>query len=219
MKRKIIYLFCGCLLILSLALTACNSSKPGETEPAATTPAPGVTPETPAPGNVDYSALGWTEDEIKMWEEMGTANVESAEAASMLAGFKVVTPGFIPEGLQPVSKYMVYNNAGLRSAGIEPKFEWIDVTLVYGKAAEKSVQLTFIQSNHEFNSGIGEQIEICGRTVEKTTFPTDPENLEPNASLAFGWEDNGIWYYLTGTLGGPLDEETIEKIACSINAD
>jgi hypothetical protein len=214
MKREISYLLSVCLIILLLTLTACNSTKQGETEPV------GVTPEAPVPNEVDYSALGWTEDEIMLWEERGAASVDSAEAASMLAGFKVVTPGFIPESLHPVSKYMVNDHqAGLRSAGMEPKFEWIDVTLLYAPEGESMPALTFIQSIHKFNEGLGEPVEICGRTVELERTPPEPDAPETKGRVAYGWESNGIWYYLTGTLTDTIDESTLEKVLCSITTD
>ncbi len=71
--------------------------------------------------------------------------------------------------------------------------------------------MIFIQSTHKFNAGRGEPVEICSRTVEKQ-YTTEP-------GLAYGWEDNGIWYYLTGKLTNPLDEAALEKIACSVSAE
>ena len=221
MKRKILYLFSGCLITLLLTLTACNSTNQEETKPTDVTSPPSAMSETPAPGNVDYSALGWTEDEIRLWEERGAANVDSAEVASKIAGFKVVTPGFIPEFLRPMSKYIIQDhNAGLRSAGIEPKFQWIDVTLLYSPEGEERAPLiTLIQSTHKFNVGLGEQVEICGHPAEKQVIPTDPENGIPEPGLALGWESNGIWYYLTGTLTDTIDEAMLEKVLCSITTD
>ena len=214
MKRKILCLFPICLIILLLTLTACNSTDQEETNPV------DVTPEAPVPNEADYSALGMTDDEVRMWEERGTANVDSAEVASMLAGFKVVTPGFIPQSLRPISKYMVNDHqAGLRNAGMEPRFEWIDVTLLYAPEGERILALTFLQSTHKFNEGLGEPVEICDRTVERERIPPEPDAPGTNGGVAFGWESNVIWYYLTGTLTDTIDEATLEKVLCSITTD
>ena len=221
MRRKAFYLFSGCLIALLLTMTACNSPNQDETTPPDVTPSPSVTPENPTPGNVDYSALGWTEDEIRSWEEMGVANVESAEAAMILAGFEVATPSFIPASLHPISKYMVSDHhAQLRSAGMEPEFKWIDVTLLYApEGNERNPSIIFIQSTHKFNVGLGEQVEICGHTVERQAIPADPENDIPEPGLTFGWESNGIWYHLAGTLTNAIDEATLEEVLCSITTD
>jgi len=193
MKRKLLFMFSGCLIALLSTLPACNGTDQEETKPTDLTSSPTITSETTTPGNVDYSTQGWTEDDIRLWEERGAANADSAEVASNIAGFKVVTPGFIPESLRPVSKYMIQDHsAGLRSAGMEPKFEWIDVTLLYAIEGEKEPTLTFIQSTRKFNAGLGEQVEICGRTVEKESFPVEPESGVTEPGLAFGWEHNDI---------------------------
>jgi len=220
-KSAVSYLFSGCLITLLLTLPACSSTNQEETKPTNVTSPPSVTSETPATGEVDYSALGWTEDEIRMWEERGAASADSPEIASKIAGFPVVTPAFTPEGLQPVSKFMIHNHgAGLRNAGMEPKFEWIDVTLLYStEGKERAPSITFIQSKHKFNVGLGEQVEICGHPAERQAIPADSENGIPEPGLAFGWESNGIWYYLTGTLTDTIDEAKLEKMLCSINTD
>jgi len=216
-----------CLLLAAVILTGCSPDQTEETEQPVTPPAaPGPTPSSPAPeppaAPVEapgYAALGFGENEIRMWEEQGIANVDSAEAATTLAGFPVATPSFIPEGLRLHSKYIVSNHgAGLRHAGMEPKFEWIDVTLVYSPVdGGRDVLVNFIQSSHEFNTGFGEPADLCGKTIERQYIAADPENDTPAPSIAYGWEQDGIWYYFTGVLADPLDEETIENMVCSIH--
>jgi hypothetical protein len=191
MKGKELSLLAGNLIVLSLVLTCCSSPGAVESEP-------GLTDE-------QYAQL---EKELA---ERGVCNVDTPEAASRLAGFPVATPAFLPDGVMLNSKYMVSDhNAGL-SEIMTPKFKWIDVTTTYSTEGEKDPVIILIQSTHEFNTGRGEPVEICGRAVARQ-YTTEP-------GLACGWKDNGIWYYLTGKLTGPLDEATMEEILCSVGHD
>ena len=219
MKRKLLYLFSGCLITLLLTLTACNSTKQEETKPTDITPSPSITPETPAPGNVDYSALGWTEDEIRLWEERGVAYADSAEVASLIAGFEVHHPAYIPDDFSSGEFAVLLSGAGMPEE-FKPKFNNTQVHQSFTWQEDRRVVVFLIYAVHPTGLGGVEPADICGYQGERSFTEADPDNdNRPYAMLSLAWGANGRYYILTGTLGGPLDEETIEKIACSITTD
>jgi len=68
---------------------------------------------TGTPTGVDLRSLGMTQLEIDRWQNDGIADVANPTAASILAGFNVRIPTFLPPGLELASKYMVSSNAPL----------------------------------------------------------------------------------------------------------
>ena len=203
--------FTGILVLFLLILTGCSSTTIEETTPATNMPASNTPPVQTE--NIDYSSLGLTETEIKVWEEEGIANVDTAEAASALAGFKVITPGFIPPPLQRMSSYMVNDrNAKLSNAGIELQGDQlVTVTLAYSKGKEDKQIIIFIQSTQEMNVGQGESTELCGQTVEKR-YTTDIET----GGIQYVWKNNGICYVLNGRFSDDVNEAVLQQMLCSI---
>jgi hypothetical protein len=166
-------------------------------------------------GEIDYTALGMNEREVKQWEELGIANVDTAEKASVLAGFQVAAPTFLPDPLEPASQYMVRDNqAGLKRAGMETQFGWRTVTAVYALKTDRQIATTFVQSNHAFSMGPGEPNELCGRTI--SVLHTPEGQTGPGAGVVYVWEKDGIWYGNEGILAGVVDEADVEKMVCSI---
>ncbi len=214
MNRKTLNLIV-ILLALSLVLFACG---PEETEPALTTQS-AVNQTTPASTKeTGYEGLGLTEDEIKLLEERGVANVDSGEVASKIAGFEVAEPSYIPLGFQP-GKFMInISGAGL-PAGMASKFNNTKVQRVYTKPEDKDVFITLIQSPQKLSVGGGEPVEICGTQGERAFSKADPANRQPYDKLTIAWEKDSIYYALTGTLAGTLGEAEMEKIACSIGTN
>jgi len=214
MSWKILNLFL-ILLALSLVLFACG---PKETEPAST-PQPAGNETMPASTEeTGYEGLGLTEAEIKMLEERGVANVDSAEVASKIAGFEVEVPSYVPEGFQPGMFMINISGAGL-PAGMSPKFNNTKVQQVYTRLEDKDIFITLIQSPQKFNVGGGEPAEICGQPGERTFSQADPAGGKPYDRLTLAWEKDGIYYSLTGTLTETLDKAELEKMACSIDAE
>ena len=79
-----------------------------------------------------------------------------------------------------------------------------------------SVMFVLIRSQHKFGIGGSEPAEIFGRQGERWF---DEADADMPARLALGWEDSGYYFSLSGTLAGPLDEETVEKIAYSVRVE
>lgn len=213
MKRKYLYLAIM-FLALPLTLLACN---PQEAEPAETTTPP-VDETTAAPmEEIGYEGLGLTEEEIRMLEERGIANVESAEVASKIAGFTVAEATHVPDGFIP-GKFSIQISGGGMPEGISPKFNNTKVERVYSHEDGKTMIL-LIQSPQQLNVGGAEPVEICGHTGERKFSPADPDKGMPYDKLTYGWEKDGFYYALTGMLSETLDEEEMEKMACSISAE
>lgn len=219
MKRGILSILFACLTVLFLSLVACGTKT---SENADVTPSPDAeTPVVSPSGEVDYSSLGLTEVQIRMLEENGIANVDSAELASKIAGFRVTAPAYIPEGFH-MGKFMItLSGAGLPEE-MKPKFNATKVQQVYTWQGEKSPMIILIQAPHKFGvGGVGrsEPVEICGYPGERAFSEADPEHGLPYAKLAFSWVNDGIYYAITGVLGETLDEASLEKMACSIHTD
>jgi hypothetical protein len=214
MRGKTLSLALVCLL-LSLVLVACGSP---ESEPPETTPPANADTSVAPSGETDYGGLGLTEDEIRMLEERGIANVDSAEVASKIAGFEVAVPAYVPDGFQPGKFSISISGAGLPES-MRPKFNNTKVQRVYTRQEDRDIMILLIQSPQQFGIGGGEPAEICGQTGERSFSPADPANGQPYDKLTLGWEKNGVYYALTGTLTGTLDEAEMEKIACSIGVE
>lgn len=202
-------------LALSLALTSCA---PEEPEVSATTSVSSPETSPTSPEETSYAGLGLTEEEIRMLEERGVANVDSVEVASKIAGFEVVVPAYVPEGFSPGKFSISISGAGLPES-MKPKFNNTKVQQTYTYQEDKKVGILLIQSPHKFGIGHGEPAEICGQTGEKAFTKADPDNGQPYDTVTLGWEKDGITYALTGMLGGTLDEAEMEKIACSIGVE
>lgn len=211
MKNKYFYI-ATMFLVLCLVLTACE---PGEPEPSETTPDSDKETSASPSEETSYAGLGLTEEEIRMLEESGVANVESAEVASKIAGFEVFVPAYVPDGFIP-GKYMInISGAGL-PAEMSPKFNNTKVTQTFTYQEDRNIMVVLTQSPQPFGIGGSEPEEICGQTGERAFTKADSANGQPNDTVTLGWEKNGIYYSLTGILGETLDEAELEKMACSI---
>lgn len=203
----------ACLfLLLSLFLVACGSPESGPSE--TTQPADAGISVAPS-GEIDYGGLGLTEDEIRMLEERGIANIDSVEVASKIAGFEVAVPAYLPEGFQPGKFSISISGAGLPES-IRPKFNNTKVQRAYAWQEDGDIGILLIQSPQQFGIGGGEPADICGQMGEIAFSPADPAKGQLYDYLTLGWEKDGVYYALTGTLTGMLDEAEVEKIACSI---
>jgi hypothetical protein len=175
--------------------------------------------EVSTPGGIDYAALGMTPEEVQQWEERGSANVDTLEAASVLAGYKVLTPAYIPNGFYRQKNIIVTNLGGGLPEGMKPKFSMIIVETIYFLKGNDTVMFDVRQSNGKEGLGGGQPAEICGMQGEKQYLPADPQRKYPGRILVLEIQKNGYSFSIYATLAGPLDEATIEKIFCSVNPD
>jgi hypothetical protein len=209
---KIKYFYMATMfLVLCLVLTACG---PAEPEPSETTPDSSLETSIMPSEETSYAGLGLTEEEIRMLEERGVANVDSAEVASKIAGFEVTVPAYVPDGFTQ-GKYMItISGAGLPEE-MSPKFNNTKVTQTFTYQEDRNIMVVLIQSPQPFGIG-GEPAEICGQPGERKFSEADPANNQPYEKLTLGWGKDGAYYSLAGILGETLDEVELEKIACSI---
>lgn len=214
MKKNILVLILICLAVSSL-LFACT---PEETEPTAAVPSISNDELILPPGNSDLLDLGLTEEEIKLLEERGVANVDSVEVASKIAGFTVAVPAYVPDGFIP-GKFMIQISGAGLPAEMAPKFNNTKVQQVYTWQEDKNIMILLVQSPQPFSVGGSEPSDLCGQPAERKYTPADPAKSQPYDKLTLGWEKDGFYYALTGTLGATLDEEEMGKIACSISVE
>jgi len=203
MKSRLFFLVVA--VALAALLTACGAG--------------GVTsspnPSTPASGTTDYAALGMSAADIQAWEDRGIANMDSAEQASVLAGFTVRTPGFVPEGLAPISKFMVSDHLAALGDMVNPDVPpYVDVTLVYGFPGERQVVVTVIQGTRALNQGQGEPTTLQGASVERAYLPASEG--KPYPSVQYVWEQGGVNYFVEGYLVDGVDETALDQVVCSI---
>ena len=204
------------LAVVTLIMLGCGNQTTKVTEPLSTQ---AEKPYLTESGQVlTADDLGLTEAEMRMLEEKGIANVASAEVASLIAGFKVAVPAYIPEGFR-AGKFMVQLSGGGMPEELKPKFNNTQVNQYYTWSGEKYPMFLLIQGPHEFGISGSEPTEICGRPGERTFTKAEPGDETPYDQLTLGWESDGICYAIIAVLGENLDEATLEKIACSVDTD
>jgi hypothetical protein len=208
---------------LAVLLLACGP-KETETKEAVSTPAETTPASTPVTTSEDsgYAGLGLTEDEIKMLEERGVANVDSAEVASKIAGFEVTTPTYVPEGFTQGQYSVSVSGAAGMPPGMKPKFNNTNVQIIYTYKNDRKVVILLLQAVHKSgigDAGVREPVDICGSAGESVFVEANSDNGQPYDHLILSWEKDGIYYTLSGTLGQTLDKPSILKMACSIGAE
>jgi hypothetical protein len=207
-KRLIVVVFV--ILISPVIFNACNfvtgESTVSTAVQTATVLATGTSP-------ADYSALGLTDTEIRLLKERGIANVDSAEAASAIAGFKVYEPSFVPEGYTG-GKFMIeLSGAGLPE-GMKPKFNNTTVERIYTYRQDPAKVIDLIQKVHQVSINGAAPTTLCGKTAERSFKAGDASSKMPG--VCFGWEVKGNYFIITGWLNESLDEAQLAKMACSI---
>lgn len=163
----------------------------------------------------DLTSLGMTQAEIDRWENDGIANLANPTAASILAGFDVRTPTFLPPGVELTSKYMVSSNAPLLEKMNSDAPVWIRVQQVWGLPGDAPVVMVLIQSNRPF--GHGEPVETtlsCGATVLKGKEPEGSGMVA--GGFIYHWEQDGIVLDLTGVPVHGLTGVDFDQVVCSI---
>ena len=204
------------LAVVTLVTPGCGNQTTKVTEPLSTQAEKPFVTES---GQVLTAAdLGLTEEEMRMLEEKGIANVASAEVASRIAGFKVAVPSYIPEGFHE-GKFIVQLSGGGMPEELKPKFNNTQVNQYYTWSGEKYPMFLLIQGPHKFGIGGSEPTEIRGSPGERRFTKADPEDETPYDKLALAWESDGIYYAIISVLGENLEEATLEKIACSVSID
>jgi hypothetical protein len=162
---------------------------------------------------------GLTDEEVQRWEEQGTANVDTLEKASALAGFKVATPDYIPSGFSRQKNIIVNRLGGGLPEGLRPAHSAIIVQTFYFMKEDDSIIFFIQQTDGKMGIGGGEPAVVCGHQGEKQNLPADPRRKYTSEILILATEINGVHFSIYATLAGPLDEATIEKILCSVNPD
>ncbi len=197
MKRKMLYLFSGCLIIIPLMLTACSGN--GTEEP------------------------GLTDEQIEALKaelaERGGSSVFTLEAAEAVVGFPVAVPQYIPEGFYRQERIMLSQ----LGSGLPEEMRHGDpvniVDMFYFLKEDEQVMFSIHQSLGKAGIAGGEPAEICGVQGDKKYLPADPRRKYPSEILTLAIQKDGYSFSIYATLAGPLDEEKIEKILCSMRYD
>ncbi len=165
-----------------------------------------------ADNDIEY---GMTEGEAAQMEELGYISIDNVADASRIAGYPVAVPTYLPEdftgGVFSVSQF------GLTFPGqSEPAVKAFNVFQYYWWQEDESVRLSLIQVKLVLGLGDSEPTEFCGHSGQRYYREAEGDMA---ALVVLGWEVDGVSYYLSGTLAGPLDEATLEQIACSIEVN
>jgi hypothetical protein len=196
LKVKLPYLLSGCLIILFLSLTACSAKDSQEAEPALT--------------DAEIEAL---KAELA---EKGGCSVETLGAAEAIVRFPVATPGYVPEGFNRQERIMISQ----LGAGLPEEMKHGEpvniVNVFYFFQEDETVMFSTQQSRGKAGIGGSEPAEVCGIQGEKKYLPADPRRIYPSEILTLAIQKDGYSFSMYATLAGPLDEEKIEKILCSM---
>lgn len=193
MQRRI-YLFLSCLIIAAPILTAC--SEPSAVEPALT--------------EAEIQAV---KDEMA---QRGSSSVFSLAAAEAVVGFPIAVPRHIPDGFYRQER-IVINQLG---AGLPAEMQHGDrpfmVDTFYFWEEDENVMFFIEQSSGSPSIAGAEPTQLCGGTGEKGYQPADPRRKYPSEIIALGTRIGDYHFIMSATLTGPLDEEELQKILCSM---
>jgi len=157
-----------------------------------------------------------TEEQQELWVERGVLPVSTIEEASRLVGYQVATPPFIPEGFLP-------GDFELNQLGFPPQLggEWGDGKRVVQRqwtwTGDRKIHFLVIQYQGTEESVLGEPSDVCGLSGKREFFEAGDGREYPFVVLH--WRDGDMVYSLGGILGGPLTEEILHQIACSVRAE
>jgi len=152
-----------------------------------------------------------TKEQKELWVERGVLPVSTIEEASRLVGYQVATPTFIPEGFLP-------GDFELNQLGFPPQLggEWGDGKRVVQRqwtwSGDRKIHFLVIQFQGTLESVQGEPSEVCGHSGKREFF----EEGREYPLLVLNWWDGDMVYPVGGSLGGPLTEEILHQIACSV---
>jgi len=191
MKATGLCLLAGGLIVVSLALAACNG---------ASTTEPGLSDEEIAALKAE---LG----------EKGGLNVATLAVAEAIAGFAVAVPSYLPEGFNRQENIMITQLGARLPEDMKPSYQPITVQTFYSTEGDDGGMIIIDQTPAEMELGGGQSAEICGRQVERKYTEADPQS---GAKLSLLARQDGITYIITAILGGPLDEAAVEAIFCSL---
>ncbi len=194
---KILYLLSCFLIIIPLILTACSDPTPAE---------PALTEEEIAAVKAEL-------------DERGGSSVFTLEAAEAVVGFPVGVPQHIPDGFHRQERIVLSKLGGGLPAEMKHGDLPTMVDTFYFWEEDEKVMFYIQQSNGNPSMAGAEPIELCGGPGEKGYQPADPRRKYPSEILNLGARIGDYYFFMYATLAGPLDEEEIEKIFCSIEYD
>jgi predicted small secreted protein len=116
----------------------------------------------------DLASLGMTPQQIEQWQSQGIANLRNPAAASVLAGFDVLTPTYLPPGVELAAPYMVSTNAPMLRRTNSDAPVSIHVQQVWRLPGDAPTVMLLDQSNRPFSHGQPVETTLsCGATVLK----------------------------------------------------
>ena len=127
-------------------------------------------------------------------DERGGLNVGTLEEASLIAGYEVAVPAYIPEGFRRSKNIMLSRRGVGLPENIAANFP-IEVQQVWFWAEDDSIWFMILQSPKKFE---------VGRSGDK---------------YSHSWNDGDMYYGLSGVLSAPLTEEVLDKVASSVGVD
>ncbi|MBA7560321.1 hypothetical protein ES708_01946 [subsurface metagenome] len=163
-----------------------------------------------------------TQEEIEArWEERGIWSATTLEEASEVAGFEVVSPGFIPEDfcrglyihvidpcLWPTEDF----DCGLSIQVMQTWAAWVeDESLEFSQRAS----LSLVQTPSSMGTGdVPTEVGGYPATIDYVGSESDPPFL-----VTLHWEIDGMYFILSGWIASPLTEELIYEVAASVEVD
>ena len=147
------------------------------------------------------------EEQKEQLAEKGFIIVYTVEEASRLAGYSVALPEFLPEGFR-LHEQILVAQLGLGEWGTRKRH----VELMWSWAEGAHLLLTQVPGTDVLAGR--EPNEICGRPGAREFFEAGSGREHP--LLVLHWQDGDMGYSLGGSMAGPLTEEILYKIACSV---
>ncbi len=194
MKAIGLCLLAGGLILLPLALAACNGESTTE----------------PALSDEELAAL---QAEL---DETGGLNVSTLAVAEAVAGFAVTLPSYLPDGVSRQENIIITKRGARLPEDFKPSYQPITVQTFYSTEGDDGGMIIIDQTPAETELGGGQPAELCGLQVERKYMKADPNAPPLHATLSLLLRQDGMTYIMTAVLGGPLDEAAVEAIFCSL---
>jgi hypothetical protein len=223
-----LYVITALIFTTMLALPGCTSTLVGQ-DSAAGTPVSAMRTFATVSEPVFNSRLTKTpptttvlslEDSQKQLMEKGSTLTDTAEKASQLAGFQVVTASFIPEGFMPYD----YDRQGGLFIVSKPGFGLDTVEEIPHTVERRYIKhdpralyapyIVLLQTPNKARMSFLTQDAIIGNHSGKKALL--PPQGAYQTRLALWWHDGILAFYLEGELSDLLEEATLFRMAESI---
>jgi hypothetical protein len=143
-----------------------------------------------------------TQDDTRVW------NPKTILEAEQITGYNVYSPSYIPPDFQLGSSIMIS-----RMGFGENSYKTVTRVWLWKGTRDSVVRFDLVENPKYFEIAGGQPVQVNGKPGQRAVQPESPDRP---ASLTLAWEQDGLFFALTGSLKDPLNEQELLKIAGSL---